>query len=64
MRLYVPASLGAALSLFASATLPLYLTNGLPINAGTYTIKASIAAKGNYAAADSTNTLTLTIVGL
>ena len=36
-------------------------TNGLPINAGTYTIKASIAAKGNYAAADSTNTLTLTI---
>ena len=36
-------------------------TNGLPINAGTYTIKASIAAKGNYTAAESTNTLTLTI---
>ncbi|USF26357.1 hypothetical protein N510_001285 [Firmicutes bacterium ASF500] len=36
-------------------------TNGLPINAGTYTIKASVAAKGNYAAAESTNTLTLTI---
>ncbi|MEY8396716.1 S-layer homology domain-containing protein [Lachnospiraceae bacterium 45-P1] len=36
-------------------------TNGLPINAGTYTIKARVEAKGNYAAADSTNTLTLTI---
>ncbi len=29
-------------------------TNGLPINAGTYTIKARVEAKGNYAAADST----------
>ena len=36
-------------------------TNGLPINAGTYTIRASVAAKGNYAAAESTNTLSLTI---
>ncbi|MDE6902764.1 MAG: hypothetical protein K2P22_08485, partial [Lachnospiraceae bacterium] len=36
-------------------------TNGLPVNAGTYTIKARIEAKGNYAATDSTNTLTLTI---
>ena len=35
--------------------------NGLPINVGTYTIRASVAAKGNYAAAESTNTLTLTI---
>ncbi len=36
-------------------------TDGLPIDAGTYTIKASVEAKGNYTAADSTNTLKLTI---
>ena len=36
-------------------------TNGLPADAGTYTIKASVAAKGNYAAAESMNALTLTI---
>ncbi len=36
-------------------------TDGLPTNAGTYTVKASIEAKGNYTAAESTNTLTLTI---
>lgn len=36
-------------------------TNGLPTNAGAYIIRASVAAKGNYAAADSTNTLDLTI---
>ena len=36
-------------------------TPGLPADAGTYAIKASIEAKGNYTAADSTNTLTLTI---
>ena len=36
-------------------------TDGLPINAGTYTIRAHVEAKGNYAAADSTNGLTLTI---
>lgn len=35
--------------------------DGLPTNAGTYTIKASIAAQGNYTAAESTNTLALTI---
>ena len=36
-------------------------TTGLPTNAGTYTIKASVDAEGNYAEATSTNTLTLTI---
>ena len=36
-------------------------TVGLPTKAGTYTVKASIEAKGNYTAAESTNTLTLTI---
>lgn len=36
-------------------------TSGLPTNAGTYTIKASVAANGNYTAADSTNMLALTI---
>ena len=36
-------------------------TDGLPIDAGTYTIRAHVAAKGNYTAAESTNTLTLTI---
>ncbi len=36
-------------------------TAGLPITAGTYTLKAHVEAKGNYAAADSTNTLKLTI---
>ncbi len=35
--------------------------DGLPIDAGIYTIKARVEAKGNYAAADSTNTLTLII---
>ena len=34
---------------------------GVPVNAGTYTVKASIPAQGNYTAAESTNTLTLTI---
>ena len=34
---------------------------GLPTDAGIYTIKARVEAKGNYAAAESTNTLTLTI---
>ncbi|MCM1224280.1 MAG: chitobiase/beta-hexosaminidase C-terminal domain-containing protein, partial [Lachnospiraceae bacterium] len=34
-------------------------TSGLPTDAGTYTIKASIAEQGNYAAAESTNTLTI-----
>ena len=33
----------------------------LPTNAGTYTIKASVEATGNYAEANSTNELTLTI---
>ncbi|MEG0825395.1 MAG: YDG domain-containing protein, partial [Oscillospiraceae bacterium] len=36
-------------------------TDGLPTAAGEYTIKAKIAAAGNYTAADSTNTMTLTI---
>lgn len=36
-------------------------TSGLPTNVGSYTVKASIDAFGNYAAAESTNTLTLTI---
>lgn len=35
--------------------------NGLPTNAGTYEITASIDAQGNYNAATSTNKLTLTI---
>lgn len=35
-------------------------TNGLPVNAGAYSVKAHIDAAGNYAAADSTE-LTLTI---
>ncbi len=35
--------------------------NGLPTDAGTYSIKASVAASGNYTAAESTNPLTLTI---
>ena len=35
--------------------------NGLPTNAGTYEITASIDAQGNYTAATSTNKLTLTI---
>ena len=35
--------------------------NGLPINVGTYEITASIPAQGNYAAAATTNKLTLTI---
>lgn len=35
--------------------------NGLPVNAGTYAIKAHIDAKGNYSAANSTNELALTI---
>ncbi len=35
--------------------------SGLPTNAGTYEITARIAAKGNYAAAISSNNLTLTI---
>ena len=35
--------------------------NGLPINAGTYKITASIAAQNNYTETTSTNTLTLTI---
>ena len=37
-------------------------TEGLPVNAGTYEIKARIAAKsGEYNAAESSNTVTLTI---
>ncbi|MEG0090356.1 MAG: YDG domain-containing protein [Oscillospiraceae bacterium] len=36
-------------------------TDGLPTDAGEYTIKAHIDAAGNYIAADSTNELTLTI---
>ncbi|MEG1945482.1 MAG: Ig-like domain repeat protein [Lachnospiraceae bacterium] len=36
-------------------------TDGLPTNAGEYTIKAHIAAEGNYTAADSINTMALTI---
>ena len=36
-------------------------TSGLPTAIGTYEIKASIAAKGNYTAAETTSTLTLTI---
>ena len=36
-------------------------TPGLPTNAGTYTVKASIAEQGNYTAAESTGGLTLTI---
>ena len=35
--------------------------NGLPTHAGSYTVTASVAANGNYAAATSTNTLQLTI---
>ena len=35
--------------------------DGLPTDAGTYTIKAHVDAEGNYNAADSTNELTLTI---
>lgn len=34
---------------------------GLPANAGTYTVTASIKAAGNYAAAESSNSFTLTI---
>ncbi|MDE6259817.1 MAG: S-layer homology domain-containing protein [Oscillospiraceae bacterium] len=45
---------------YAAGTSTSY-TTGLPTNAGTYTIKASIAANGNYSAAQSTNTLALTI---
>lgn len=36
-------------------------TAGLPINAGTYTVKAHIAEQENYTAADSADLLTLTI---
>lgn len=36
-------------------------TPGLPKDAGTYTIRARIAEQNNYTAAESTNTLTLTI---
>ncbi|MEG2269254.1 MAG: hypothetical protein RSC68_33610, partial [Acinetobacter sp.] len=36
-------------------------TDGLPTAAGEYTIKAKIAAEGNYTEAESTNTMTLTI---
>ena len=36
-------------------------TDGMPIDVGTYTIKASLEAKGNYTAAESINTLTLII---
>ncbi|MEG1847225.1 MAG: YDG domain-containing protein [Lachnospiraceae bacterium] len=35
--------------------------DGLPTDAGSYTIKANLAKAGNYTAADSTNELTLTI---
>ena len=35
--------------------------DGLPTDAGTYTVKAHVDAEGNYNAADSTNELTLTI---
>lgn len=34
---------------------------GLPMDAGTYTVRASIAEQDNYTAADSANALTLTI---
>ncbi|MDD7177884.1 MAG: X2-like carbohydrate binding domain-containing protein [bacterium] len=36
-------------------------TEGLPIEIGTYEVKAGIAAFGNYADAESTDTMTLTI---
>lgn len=36
-------------------------TEGLPTHAGKYEIKAYIAAEGNYTAAESSNTMTLTI---
>ncbi len=36
-------------------------TDGLPAQPGSYNIKAHIAAQGNYSAAESTNTLRLTI---
>ena len=36
-------------------------TSGLPVNAGTYTIRADVPEGGNYNAAGSTNTLTLTV---
>lgn len=36
-------------------------TADMPVNAGTYTVKAHIAEQDNYTAADSTNILTLTI---
>lgn len=35
--------------------------DGLPTNAGIYTVRAEIAANGNYTAAESTNMLALTI---
>lgn len=35
--------------------------SGLPVNAGTYRIKAAIAEQDNYTAAESTDTLSLTI---
>lgn len=36
-------------------------TSGLPVKAGTYTVRACIAEQGNYHAAESTNTLTLKV---
>lgn len=36
-------------------------TPGLPVNAGTYSVKADVAMQGNYNAADSADTLTLTV---
>lgn len=36
-------------------------TPGLPVNAGTYSVKAGVAMQGNYNAADSADTLTLTV---
>ncbi|MFG6331938.1 MAG: hypothetical protein K1W28_08980 [Lachnospiraceae bacterium] len=35
--------------------------SGLPVGAGTYTVKAGVAQQGNYSAADSANTLKLTV---
>lgn len=35
--------------------------SGLPVGAGTYTVRASVAEQGNYSAAESANTLKLTV---
>lgn len=36
-------------------------TNGLPVDVGTYEVKANVAGGNNYSAGESSNTLTLTI---